>query len=159
MLSSVLKSEKAIRMNIAIIRAFVKLRHAVLSSQDIARRVEKLEGKIQVHDTDIRLLYHDVQQFKKDKKLSHPLKSKGLKSVEEFLIREIRRTSAGLAYCVVEVESPRRPPLPKTTGRGFLSRTSLLLPAAFFAFANHGVQVLDGANLPWAHLHSRMFRE
>jgi hypothetical protein len=65
MLSSVLRSQKGIQVNIAIMRAFVKLRHAVLAHQGIARRVEKLEGKVAVHDTDIRLLIHDVEDLKK----------------------------------------------------------------------------------------------
>ena len=46
-------------------RAFVKLRHAVLSSRDVARRVEKLEGKVAVHETDIRLILDDVRRVKK----------------------------------------------------------------------------------------------
>jgi len=65
MLSSVLRSRQAIEVNIAIIRAFVKLRHAVLAHQGIARRVEKLEGKIDIHDTDIRLLIQDVVDLKR----------------------------------------------------------------------------------------------
>lgn len=65
MLSSVLRSKEAARVNVAIMRAFVKLRHAVLSNQDVKRRVEKLEGKVSMHDTDIRLLVQDVQALKK----------------------------------------------------------------------------------------------
>ena len=65
MLSSVLRSPRAIRVNIAVMRAFVKLRHATLAHQGIARRVEKLEGKVEMHDTDIRLLVQDVQKLKK----------------------------------------------------------------------------------------------
>jgi len=64
MLSTVLSSERAIQVNIAIMRAFVKLRHAVLSHQAIGRRVEKLEGKVNVHDTDIRLLAQDMRYLK-----------------------------------------------------------------------------------------------
>ncbi len=69
MLSSVLNSERAIQVNIAIMRAFVKLRHAVLAHQAIARRVEKLEGKVDMHETDIRLL---VQDFEKHKRRTDP---------------------------------------------------------------------------------------
>src|ERR1700687_1309531 len=65
MLSTVLNSERAIQVNIAIMRAFVKLRHAVLAHQGIARRVEKLEGKVDMHETDIRLLVQDVEKLKK----------------------------------------------------------------------------------------------
>ena len=69
MLSCVLHSKQAVLVNIAIIRAFIKLRHAVLSSRDVARRVDKLEGKVDVHDTDIRLLVQDVDQLKRNKTL------------------------------------------------------------------------------------------
>jgi len=65
MLSGVLRSKQAVQVNIAIMRAFVKLRHAVLAHQGIARRVEKLEGKVDVHETDIRLLVQDVDRLKK----------------------------------------------------------------------------------------------
>ena len=65
MLSTALRSRRAIQVNIAIMRAFVKLRHAVLAHQGIARRIEKLEGKIDMHETDIRLLIKDVDSLKK----------------------------------------------------------------------------------------------
>lgn len=73
MLSGVLRSERAIDVNIAIMRAFVKLRHAVLAHQGIARRVEKLEGKVDMHDTDIRLLVQDVETLKKRPGPSGPI--------------------------------------------------------------------------------------
>ena len=73
MLSSVLRSEKAALVNIAIMRAFVKLRHAVLAHQGIARRVEKLEGKVDMHETDIRLLSQDMEKFKKRPGPSGPI--------------------------------------------------------------------------------------
>ena len=63
MLSSVLRSTHAALVNVAIMRAFVKLRHAVLSRRDLARRVEQVEGKINMHDTDIRLLVQDVAKI------------------------------------------------------------------------------------------------
>lgn len=67
MLASILNSERAIEINIAIVRAFVKLRHAVLAHQGIARRVEKLEGKVSVLDTDVRLLIQDVRDLKRER--------------------------------------------------------------------------------------------
>src|SRR6266568_3807587 len=62
MLSSVLHSECAIDVNIAIMRAFVKLRRAVLTNRDVSHRVEKLEGKVAIHETDIRLMQDDLKQ-------------------------------------------------------------------------------------------------
>jgi hypothetical protein len=73
MLSSVLRSQKAAIVNIAIMRAFVKLRHAILAHQWIARRVEKLEGKVDMHETDIRLLVQDVEKLKKRPGPSGPI--------------------------------------------------------------------------------------
>jgi len=65
MLSSVLRSAVALKVIIAIMRAFVQLRHAALRDRDIKRRVEKLEGTVDMHETDIRLLVQDVQKLKK----------------------------------------------------------------------------------------------
>ena len=44
MLSSVLNSDRAVQMNILIIRAFVKIRELLASHQDLAARVGKLEA-------------------------------------------------------------------------------------------------------------------
>ncbi|MFA5974787.1 MAG: ORF6N domain-containing protein [Elusimicrobiota bacterium] len=71
MLSAVLRSQTAIQISIAIIRAFVKLRHAVLAHQDLGRRIEKVEGRLHIAETDIRLVQEDVGRLKK--KPSTPL--------------------------------------------------------------------------------------
>jgi hypothetical protein len=65
MLSSVLRSRNAIQINIAIMRAFVSLRHAMVQSRDLIRRVEKVEGKIGLIETDIRFMLHDIRDIKK----------------------------------------------------------------------------------------------
>jgi hypothetical protein len=45
MLSGVLRSETAIRMNILIIRAFIQIRHLALEHQDLKTRISELEKK------------------------------------------------------------------------------------------------------------------
>jgi len=45
MLSSVLKSPKAIEMNIVIMRAFVKIRNLIYSYKDLSEKIEKMEKK------------------------------------------------------------------------------------------------------------------
>ena len=45
MLSSVLKSEQAIQVNIAIMRAFVRIREMLSSHRDLAKKLETLEEK------------------------------------------------------------------------------------------------------------------
>lgn len=65
MLSSVLDSERAIQVNIAIMRAFVRMRHALVQNRDLIRRVEKVEGKIGLIETDVRLMLQDIRDIKK----------------------------------------------------------------------------------------------
>ena len=48
MLSSVLRSKRAAQVNVAIMRAFVRLRELVASNQDLARRLDELERKSDV---------------------------------------------------------------------------------------------------------------
>jgi hypothetical protein len=71
MLSSVLNSERAVQMNIVIMRAFVRLREIIASNKDIAARIEKLErghertaSVIEVLVEDIDRLAHEVKDMK-----------------------------------------------------------------------------------------------
>jgi len=50
MLSTVLNSERAIHVNIATIRAFVKLREVMSTHKDLAIKIEQLERKYGEHD-------------------------------------------------------------------------------------------------------------
>lgn len=43
MLSSVLRSRRAVRVNVAIMRAFVKLREMLASHRDLAERLDEME--------------------------------------------------------------------------------------------------------------------
>ena len=63
MLSSVLNSERAIEVNILIMRAFVRLREAMASSKEFARRLEELERRIASHDENIRTLFQAIRQL------------------------------------------------------------------------------------------------
>ncbi len=58
MLSSVLRSARAARVNVEIMRAFVRLRRALAAKPDIARRVEALERRLDVH---IRLVLDAIR--------------------------------------------------------------------------------------------------
>ena len=62
MLSSVLHSERAVEVNIGIIRTFIRMREMLATNKDLARMVEK-------HDKEIALLYNSL------KKLLDPSKS------------------------------------------------------------------------------------
>jgi hypothetical protein len=60
MLSSVLNSERAIEVNIGIMRAFVRLRAMLASHADLARRLEKLEGK---YDEQFREVFEAIREM------------------------------------------------------------------------------------------------
>jgi len=63
MLSSVLRSERAIQANIAIMRAFVKLREFLSSNQELANKLTELENKIEKHDEEIRAIFSAIRQL------------------------------------------------------------------------------------------------
>lgn len=63
MLSSVLNSERAVQMNIAIMRAFVKLREATVAQQELAQRVGRLEHKQARTASVIEVLVEDIDRL------------------------------------------------------------------------------------------------
>ena len=64
MLSSVLRSPRAVQMNILIIRAFVKLRELLASHKELAEKIEKIEQTQKQHGTILVALVQDVQKLK-----------------------------------------------------------------------------------------------
>lgn len=81
MLSSVLNSERAIEVNILIMRAFVRLRKAMANSKEFARRLHELERRIASHDNNIRTLFQAIRQLmaapeKPPKKIGFQLREK-----------------------------------------------------------------------------------
>ena len=65
MLSSVLKSERAIQVNIAIMRAFVKLRKILSTHKELAHKLNELEKRIEKHDSEIRTIFEAIRQLMK----------------------------------------------------------------------------------------------
>ena len=63
MLSSVLRSKKAIQVNIAIIQVFVKLREILSAHKELAYRLNELERKIEKHDGKIKSIFEAIRQL------------------------------------------------------------------------------------------------
>jgi DNA repair exonuclease SbcCD ATPase subunit len=63
MLSSVLNSERAMQMNILIIRAFVKLREMLATHKDLARKIEDLERRQKEHGRQLAAVYSIVKRL------------------------------------------------------------------------------------------------
>jgi hypothetical protein len=62
MLSSVLNSERAIKVNIEIMRAFVRLRRILASHADLARKLEALEKK---YDAQFSIVFEAIREMMK----------------------------------------------------------------------------------------------
>jgi hypothetical protein len=60
MLSSVLNSERAIEVNVHIMRAFVKLREMIASNKELARKLDALENK---YDAQFKVVFDAIRQF------------------------------------------------------------------------------------------------
>jgi hypothetical protein len=63
MLSSVLRSRRAVQVNIVIMRAFVKLRETLATHKDLARKLEDLERKYQTHDIQIKAVFDAIREL------------------------------------------------------------------------------------------------
>ncbi len=60
MLSSVLRSKRAVQVNIGIMRAFVRLRQMLASHKELAQRLEALEGR---YDAQFKVVFDAIRQM------------------------------------------------------------------------------------------------
>ena len=63
MLSSVLNSRRAIKVNIIIMRAFVKIREILSSHKELAHKLGELERKVEKHDIEIQAIFEAIRQL------------------------------------------------------------------------------------------------
>lgn len=63
MLSSVLNSDRAIEVNVAVMRAFVKLREVLATHKDLARKLEDIERQLGKHDEQFRVVFDAIRQL------------------------------------------------------------------------------------------------
>jgi len=63
MLSGVLNSEKAINMNIAIMRAFVEIRRIVLQQSDMRQQLLEIKERIGEHDVQLSTIYDALENL------------------------------------------------------------------------------------------------
>ncbi len=63
MLSSVLKSDRAINVNILIMRAFIKLRELASGYKEIIDKLNELERKSEKHDDEIKVIFDAIRQL------------------------------------------------------------------------------------------------
>jgi len=63
MLSSVLKSKRAIQVNIAIMRAFVKLREVLATNKEVLERLARMERVQRTHGANIQTIWSHIEQL------------------------------------------------------------------------------------------------
>jgi ORF6N domain-containing protein len=63
MLSGVLKSDRAIKVNIAIMRAFVKIRQVLSTHKQVSRKLMELEARVDKSDTKIQAIFEAIQKM------------------------------------------------------------------------------------------------
>jgi hypothetical protein len=63
MQSCILNSERAIQMNIAIVRTFVRIRELFLKHKDLSDKLDELERKYQLHETDIQVIFQAIKKL------------------------------------------------------------------------------------------------
>ena len=81
MLSSVLNSKRAIEVNIAIMRAFVRLRKMLAKHKELALKLSDLEQRLEKHDDHIQTIFEAIRQ------MMAPSDKKGKKKIG-FTVKE-----------------------------------------------------------------------
>ena len=77
MLSSVLNSDRAIQVNIQIMRIYAKLRGMVIAHKDILIKLEKMERKVDKHDENFKVVFAYLKELLNPK--TEPLRRVGFK--------------------------------------------------------------------------------
>jgi hypothetical protein len=88
MLSSVLNSERAIKVNIEIMRAFVRFRQILSSNKELSRRLDELEKK---YDAQFKMVFDAIRQLMAPPEPEPPKKRIGF-LVEEAKVPYITKT-------------------------------------------------------------------
>ena len=79
MLSSVLNSERAIQMNIQIIRIFTKMKEMALTHKDMLLKIEKLETETGKNSIDIQTIFKSLKQLLQEPKIEEKRTKIGFK--------------------------------------------------------------------------------
>jgi hypothetical protein len=67
MLSGVLNSDKAINMNIAIMRAFVEVRKVLLKQSDLKEQLKEIKERLGEHDIQLNQIYDAMENLLDEK--------------------------------------------------------------------------------------------
>jgi hypothetical protein len=91
MLSSVLRSERAVQVNIAVMRAFVQLRELLASHKELAQKLEDMQAK---YDSQFQVVFDAIRQLMKPDDSATPNRKIGFRSDAVDKQTRGRRTNA-----------------------------------------------------------------
>ena len=80
MLSGVLHSERAVQVNVAIMRTFVKIREMLESNKDLSKKLDQIERKLHLHDDQFKAVFAAIRQLMAT---GSPLTQKKIKNLSE----------------------------------------------------------------------------
>ena len=83
MLATVLNSERAIQASIAVVDAFVRLRHVLDANQAIARKIEELVAKVEDHDKAFAVVFKELERLAGESAPERPKGRIGFKTNKE----------------------------------------------------------------------------
>jgi phage regulator Rha-like protein len=63
MLSSVLSSEKAVQINILIIKAFIRMREVITQNKDLLKAIQQIERRLDTHDRQIQIAFAAIKSL------------------------------------------------------------------------------------------------
>ncbi len=116
MLSSVLKSQRAIQVNIAIMRAFVSLRDMLSEHKEFVHKLDELERKLETHDIQIRNVFEVIRQLMRTERSrgdSSDLRLVGKRdtvSSERYRKKNAPQKAGGIFFLRGRRDSNPRPP-------------------------------------------------
>ena len=84
MLSSVLSSGQAIKVNIQIIRIFTRIRQMFLDNTDLRLEIEKIKTKLDSHDKNMEIVFRYLDELIDQRKEPEPRKRIGYKPDEGY---------------------------------------------------------------------------
>jgi phage regulator Rha-like protein len=67
MLASVLKSEKAVQMSIALVRAFIALKQIVTRQTAISEQLQEIRDRLGEHDVQLNCIYDAIENLLDEK--------------------------------------------------------------------------------------------
>ena len=67
MLATILKSERAVKMSIAVVRAFIELKRMATNYAEIARQLKNLKDHIGEHDVQLDAIYDAIENLMDEK--------------------------------------------------------------------------------------------